>query len=67
MKGRPSTLTAEARKRLEHEADILEKRTPYKKLAAELGLKHEYVRNFMSRTLRDRVQIKVTKASNSKD
>jgi hypothetical protein len=60
-------LTEAARKRLEREADLLEQRTPYKKLAAELGLKHEYVRNFMSRTLRDRVMIKITKASNSKD
>jgi hypothetical protein len=67
MKGRPSTLTIEARKRLEREADLVAQRTPYKKLAVELGLKRAYVSNFISRAVRDRVQIKVTKASNSKD
>lgn len=67
MKGRPSMLSATARARLEHEAEIVAQHTPYKKLAAELGLTEQYVRNFICITLRKRIEINRTNASDPKD
>jgi hypothetical protein len=62
VRGRPSRLTDEARLRLEREAGIIAQHTPYKKLAAELGVTPKFIANFISRLLQSR--IKGEKASN---
>lgn len=57
MRGRPSRLTDEMRRRLDREAEIIAQHTPYKKLAAELGLTAKYVANYISRTLQSRINV----------
>jgi predicted transcriptional regulator len=65
VRGRPSRLTDAAKRRLDLEAEIIAQHTPYKKLAAELGLTAKYVSNYISRTLQSRVRVNVEKASNN--
>jgi hypothetical protein len=67
VKGRPSQLSDRARQRLEREATIVAQHTPYKILAAELGLTEQYVRNFICITLKKRIEINRTNASSPKD
>lgn len=63
MRGRPSRLTEAARRRLDREAEIIAQHTPYKQLAAELGLTAKYVCNYVNA----RVRINVAKASNKEN
>jgi DNA-binding CsgD family transcriptional regulator len=62
VRGRPSRLTDAAKRRLDREAEIISQHTPYKQLAAELGLTAKYISNYISRTLQSRVNAE--KASN---
>lgn len=54
-RGRPSLLTDKAKLRLDREVEIIAQHTPYKKLAAELGLTAKYISNYVSRALQSRI------------